>query len=228
MSWLTPSGSSYFLSKVVVNSAPCAPLHLLVMHRCRVAFPCVNYRPLLWRGMLQVPSRPTICDNSLKVQLRHSRISSFKQEGYYRFARAKDIHVDESCFTLLTARGGGPGGQGSNSSSNKVEMRVNMASLSEYFDEELIGNIKANECGKALTSDETQLIISSHEHRSMYQNKEECIRRLQQMIHVASWVPPVEANPIKKPSHIVSERKNERRKKSAVKKMRQTARKGLW
>nr|CCC90965.1 unnamed protein product [Trypanosoma congolense IL3000] len=164
----------------------------------------------------------------LGVSCRHSRISSFKGDGYYRIERPRDVSIDETWFTMSTARGGGPGGQGSNSSSNKVELRVSMSSLSEHFDEELIGRIKQNEHGKSLTSDMTQLILSSHEHRSLHQNKEECLSRLQAIIHKASWVPPVENPPTKMPSSVVSARKMERRKKSVVKKMRQAARKGQW
>ncbi|RNF15730.1 ribosome-associated protein [Trypanosoma conorhini] len=164
----------------------------------------------------------------LRLQCCRSHISSFKEEGYYRLAQLRDIQIDESCYTLRMVRGGGPGGQGANSSSNKVELRASIAALSEHFDEELIRRLKENEQGKALTADEAILIISSHEHRSAHQNKEACLRRLREMIQKASWVPPLEAGPIKRPTTIVTAHKTERRRKGSLRKMQQTARKGLW
>ncbi|RNF12764.1 ribosome-associated protein [Trypanosoma rangeli] len=164
----------------------------------------------------------------LCLQCCRSHISSFKEEGYYRLAQLRDIQIDENCYTLRMARGGGPGGQGANSSSNKVELRASVVALSEHFDEELIHRLKDNEHGKALTADGAILVISSHEHRSAHQNKEACLRRLREMIQKASWVPPVEAGSIKRPTTIITAHKVERRKKGSLRKMQQTARKGLW
>ncbi|ORC90966.1 ribosome-associated protein [Trypanosoma theileri] len=166
--------------------------------------------------------------NALSSQCARSQISSFKEEGYYRLAKLKDIHIDEDCYSLLTMRGSGPGGQGTNSSSSKVELRVSISALSEHFDEDLIHKLKDNERGKSLTADESLVIVSSHEHRSVHQNKEACLRRLREIIQKASWVPPVEAAPIKRPTSIVTARKVERRKKGSMQKMQRAARKGMW
>ncbi|KEG12423.1 ribosome-associated protein [Trypanosoma grayi] len=175
-----------------------------------------------------VDARGRMVPAALLLQCRRSHISSFKEEGYYRLAQLRDIHVDESCYTVLAVRGGGPGGQGANSSSNKVELRASVTSLSDHFDEELVQKLKDNERGKALTSDETLLIITTHEHRSAHQNKEACLRRLREMIQKASWVPPVECGPIKRPAAIVSAHKTDRWRKGSMKKMQRTARRGLW
>nr|CCC48408.1 conserved hypothetical protein [Trypanosoma vivax Y486] len=171
---------------------------------------------------------PFTAKQAIFSQMRRSQISSFKKEGYFRIASPKEISIDDRSYTILVSRGGGPGGQGCNSSSNKVELRVRISELSSQFDERLIENLRNNERGKSLTADETLLIITSHEHRSMHQNKEMCLQRLREFIHKASWVPPVEAGPIKRPATIVEAHKAERRKKSAIKKMRQMARRGLW
>ncbi|EKF37924.1 hypothetical protein MOQ_001875 [Trypanosoma cruzi marinkellei] len=165
---------------------------------------------------------------ALRLQYCCSHISSFKQEGYYRFAQLRDIQIDANCYSFLMVRGGGPGGQGSNSSSNKVELRASIIALGEHFDEELIQRLKENERGKALTADEALIVISSHEHRSAHQNKEVCLRRLREMIQKASWVPPLEKKPIERPTTIITAQKAERRKKGSIRKMQRTARKGLW
>ncbi|PWV13729.1 hypothetical protein C3747_41g241 [Trypanosoma cruzi] len=165
---------------------------------------------------------------ALRLQCCCSHISSFKQEGYYRFAQLRDIQIDANCYSFLMVRGGGPGGQGANSSSNKVELRASIVALSEHFDGELIQRLKENERGKALTADEALIVISSHEQRSAHQNKEVCLRRLREMIQRASWVPPLEKKPIERPTTIITAQKAERRKKGSMRKMQRTARKGLW
>ncbi|KAH9580128.1 Peptide chain release factor class I/class II [Trypanosoma melophagium] len=165
---------------------------------------------------------------ALSTQCARSQISSFKVKGYYRLAQLKDIHIDDDCYSVQTMRGSGPGGQGTNSSSSKVELRASIPALNERFDEDLMHKLKENERGKSLTSDESLLIVSSHEHRSVHQNKEACLRRLREIIQKASWVPPVEADPIKRSTSIVTARKVERRKKGSMQKMQRAARKGLW
>ncbi|KAK7194224.1 RF-1 domain containing protein [Novymonas esmeraldas] len=159
---------------------------------------------------------------------RASHVSSFKAEGYYRLDNPKRIDVDPCVYELRTMRGSGPGGQGTNSSSNKVELRADLELLAEFFDDALLTALRRNEAGGALTADGTTLVVSCHESRSGLQNKEGCIRKLQEMLHRASWVPPVEADPVERPSFLVTEHKARRRRKSNASRMTRSARSGSW
>ncbi|KAG5498618.1 hypothetical protein JKF63_02904 [Porcisia hertigi] len=166
--------------------------------------------------------------SSLTEGMRASHNSSSKETGYYRLGNPKNIIIDPSVYEIRTMRGSGPGGQGTNSSSNKVELRVDVDLLSEFFDDELLSTLRRNEAGGALTADGTTIVVSCHEHRSALQNKEGCLRKLQALLHRASWVPPVEADPVERPSSIVTEHKVRRRKKSNTARMTRSARSGSW
>ncbi|KAG5472332.1 hypothetical protein LSCM1_03731 [Leishmania martiniquensis] len=166
--------------------------------------------------------------SSLTEGVRASHINSFKETGYYRLENLKHINIDPSVYEVRTMRGSGPGGQGTNSSSNKVELRVDMELLSEFFDDELLTALRRNEAGGSLTTDGTTIVVSCHEHRSALQNKEGCLRKLQALLHKASWVPPVEAGPAERPSFMVTEQKARRRKKSSMSRMTRAARSGSW
>ncbi|EPY34247.1 ribosome-associated protein [Strigomonas culicis] len=125
-------------------------------------------------------------------------------------------------------RGSGPGGQGTNSSSNKVELRVDLGLLAGFFDEEVIAALIANEAGKHVSADHATLVVSCHEHRSALQNKEGCLQKVRVMLQAASWVPPVERDPVERPTHIVTQQKQKRRIKSNMNHMKKSARKGQW
>lgn len=183
---------------------------------------CFTMRRLLCAPLSFSPA------SSLFAARRTSHISSFKQAGFYRLASPKQIVIDPCVYEMRTMRGSGPGGQGTNSSSNKVELRVDLEMLSDFFDEELLAALRRNEAGASLTADGTTIVLSCHEHRSGLQNKEGCIRKLQELLHRASWVPPVEADPIERPTHIVTEQKARRRKKSNTNRMTRSARSGAW
>ncbi|AIO00344.1 peptide chain release factor, putative [Leishmania panamensis] len=174
------------------------------------------------------PHHLTASLSSLTERARASHISSFKESGYYRLENPKRISIDPCVYEIRTMRGSGPGGQGVDSSSNKVELRADMELLSEFFDEELLAALRRNEAGGALTADGTTILVSCHEHRSALQNKEGCLRKLQALLHKASWVPPVEADPVERPSFVVTEHKGRRRKKSNMGRMTRSARCGLW
>ncbi|GET90711.1 hypothetical protein, conserved [Leishmania tarentolae] len=165
--------------------------------------------------------------SSLTAGARASHTSS-AETGYYRLQNPKHINIDPCVYEIRTMRGSGPGGQGTNSSSNKVELRADMELLSEFFDDELLATLRRNEAGGALTNDGATIVVSCHEHRSALQNKEGCLRKLQMLLHKASWVPPVGAGPVERPSLIVTEQKARRRKRSNMNRMTRSARSGSW
>jgi protein subunit release factor B len=159
--------------------------------------------------------------------LRRSQISSFSRDGYYRL-QWKEVEIDPSCYEVVSSRGSGPGGQGANSSSNKVELRVDLELLGESLEEGLLQALKRNEGGKSITSDGTTLIVSSYEQRSAHANKEACLRRVKQLIAEASWVPPVPKDPIQLSDSTITRHKLQRRIRGNALKARSAARRGLW
>lgn len=175
-----------------------------------------------------VSSWPPVSAGALTTAARFSRFSSFKEEGYYRLTSLKDIIIDECVYDMRMVRGSGPGGQGTNSSSNKAEVHVDMVLLSAYFDEDIIAALRRNEAGKALTANGATLIAACHEHRSGFRNKEACLERIKEMIRKASWVPAIVADPIERPTHVVTQKKMERRARSNRHRMQRSARKGQW
>lgn len=109
-----------------------------------------------------------------------------------------DFVLPKSCYSITTCRGSGPGGQGVNSSSSKVELRVNLDQLlleSADIDADIITKLRASSGGSITKGDE--LIVSSHEHRSAHHNEEACLGRVMRMLREASAVeepppPPME------------------------------------
>lgn len=159
----------------------------------------------------------------------HSHTSSFKQDGYYRLT-PKEIEIPPHTYETTACRGSGPGGQGTNSSSNKIELRVSLELLAQTLDPELMVAFRQrNPCGDGIvSSDGSTMLVSSHEHRSALKNKEACLWRVRELLAEASWVPPVEAEKISTPSSTIHRHKQERRKKGNFLKMRSAARRGLW
>lgn len=187
---------------------------------------------LRWSTCLQVSSPTSTCcssTRSLVESRRWSNVSSNKAEGYYRLT-SRDISIPPEAYDVVTSRGSGPGGQGAQSSSNKVELRVRMDVLKTLIDEETFTQLVEQQSrpSGALTADATTLIVTCYEHRSALKNKETCVEMLKDLIVDASWVPPVEADPIQTPSSTVSKHKNDRRKRGNMLKARSSARKGLW
>jgi ribosome-associated protein len=173
-------------------------------------------------GMMRLRSCPQV------IARRFSQVSNHKVEGYYRLQR-RDIVIPEASFEIRTSRGSGPGGQGANCSSNKVELRLRMDALLTLLDDATYVNlVRQQQNGGALTGDGELLIVSAYEHRSALKNKDVCIDMIKDMIVHASWVPPVEADPVEMSEHTINRHKVERRKKGNALKMRKTARQGMW
>lgn len=155
---------------------------------------------------------------------RHYKVLA---EGYFR--HGKDVGVPTWCYEVQTSRGSGPGGQGVNSSSNKVELRVSISKLRSALgeDEDTTAALVKKNPG-LITGDGETLILTSHQHRGAHQNQEECLSKLKTLISEASWVDPVIesdhfAPHIRTKSQIAAKKKN-----SALRHIQQAASKGEW
>eukprot|EP00758_Cryptobia_borreli_P007938 Tbor_TRINITY_DN5343_c3_g6::TRINITY_DN5343_c3_g6_i1::g.4519::m.4519 len=132
-------------------------------------------------------------------------------EPYFVFPTEKDVpNITDAIYEELRSRGSGPGGQGSNSSSNKVEIHVDTELLEIILDgatapngasssssllssaSAIIERLKRHkEIRNRLADDDNKIIISSHSHRSAAANKEECLRVLRRCVQEASLVVPL-------------------------------------
>ena len=142
-----------------------------------------------------------------------TKVTDWAQEGYHKKTLA-DIEVRKWWYTTLYTRGSGPGGQGMQSSSNRVELRLNLELLasSDEFDESTIELLRKQQTSKICKAGD--LIVASHEHRSALKNEEECVARVRTMLFEAGYVQPVAKPPHELPKHVLKKAIEKRRKKS--------------
>ena len=117
----------------------------------------------------------------------------------YRYL-ANDIVIPPTHYTVTGVRGSGPGGQGVNRSSNKAEVRMVLSNMSlPNIDDDVW--VKFREMHhKHITVDDV-LVMTSHQHRSLQSNVDECVNKIREMVAAASFVaPPVVAINMEMPS----------------------------
>ena len=119
--------------------------------------------------------------------------------GTYRLPR--DYPLPPECLKWTYSRGSGPGGQGVNSSSNKAVLKVSLESVMSFcvdIEVDIIETLRDQAASHLTGNDE--ILVSSHEHRSLERNKKVCVKLVQDMLYAASYVP----HPEKKhePSHV--------------------------
>ena len=101
--------------------------------------------------------------------------------------------VPESEIRLEFARSSGPGGQNVNKVSSKAVLRWSVG-LSQAFTEQQKALIRAF-AGSRLTKDD-EIVLSAESERSQLQNREEAVRRLQELVSRA-LTPRKKRKPIK-------------------------------
>lgn len=157
-----------------------------------------------------------------------------QQKGdYYRIETLDDARPPEEVIEWRSARGSGPGGQGVNSSQNKAELRVNLQKWNMIdpviFDLETFEKMKSDFGKKYMTATGDILIISSHLHRSLEKNKEECLATVKKMVRDASYVAPA-LNPVMKfdPDYVKRVVMPKKRFKSNMNKIKRSVKSGNW
>lgn len=173
---------------------------------------------LTWRTLLPLSSLATGA----------MRGTASLRPGYYR-THPQSLMLADHMYECVAVRGSGPGGQGCQSSSNKVELRVKLSELRQILDEVSFEALLRND-ERYITGNKELLIVSSHEHRSAAQNKASCIKRVEEMMTKASWEEPsYTAVPESTLSNrLVTATKHKRWKDSSMRKARQQVRSGKF
>lgn len=92
------------------------------------------------------------------------------------------VRIPEHELEFRASRSGGPGGQGVNTTSSKIELRFDVANSSHLSerDKRMIRSRLGNRM-----SDDGVLILQSSEQRSQHQNKDAAIARFQALVSEA-------------------------------------------
>lgn len=147
------------------------------------------------------------------------------------------------CYTVQTARGSGPGGQGMDHSSNKVILRVDLNKLSSLLAE--VAPRGENDCDgadfarkivdqlktEAASTKRDELVVTCHENRSLHTNTQIAVDKACAMICRASFakeerkVSPFAHRP---PDHVRDRAVFKKRLKGNMLRAKREARKGIW
>ena len=100
----------------------------------------------------------------------------------------REVTVPEDRYYVTSAKGSGPGGQAVNTSQNKAILRltgcVDSAPLAGLSQETWESFLRENH--QHITK-QSEMIFMSHQHRSLHENIQECIRKIQRLVHEASF-----------------------------------------
>lgn len=161
---------------------------------------------------------------STTTRMLLTNVHNWQAPGYFRL-QLDAIDVRPECYRVNMTRGSGPGGQGMQSSSNCVELRLSLEAMG--LDAATLERLKKNEERRiTMKSGSPELVVCSHAHRSAKQNQDECIAIVRELIHKASWVPPVAAPPHELSHRTLQKAIDKRRKKSMQRKAIQSVRMG--
>ncbi len=116
-------------------------------------------------------------------------------------------------FSFSTSRSSGPGGQHVNKTETRVELRFNVPD-SELLSEEEKHRLLDKLANKI--NSEGELILSSQEHKSQMQNKEECIKKFYELLAEALKVRKKRKKT--RPSKAAREKRLKEKKKRSEKK----------
>lgn len=91
---------------------------------------------------------------------------------------APGVFVDEGHLVYTATRSSGPGGQNVNKRSTRVELRVALSALGL----EAAAERRLERLAGAWLTDRGELLISCQEERSQKRNKDECLRKLKELV----------------------------------------------
>jgi len=130
--------------------------------------------------------------------------------------QAGKFTIPDSEFEFTFSRSGGPGGQNVNKVNSRVQLRWNVAASRALPDEV---KQRLQQQFKSRLNDAGELLIDCDETRSQHNNREICLERLREMI-LAAARPPKRRIATKPSKGAMLRRKQARKRRSAIKKMR--------
>lgn len=126
------------------------------------------------------------------------------------------VRVPDAELEVRTARSGGPGGQGVNTTASKVELRWDVRSSEALTAQQRARLI--DRLGSRLTSDGV-LILQGSEHRSQHRNREAVLARFRAIVGEA-LTPPKRRRPTRPTRGAKERRLRSKRVRSEVKRLR--------
>jgi len=96
----------------------------------------------------------------------------------------KEVTPDK--FNKKFSRSSGPGGQNVNKLNTKVELRLKLSEAS-WLPEPIRSQLEVKE--KNTINKDGELVVTSEQNRTQYENLENCLDKIRKMITVAAYVP---------------------------------------
>eukprot|EP00600_Ochromonadales_sp_CCMP1393_P006131 CAMPEP_0174954340 /NCGR_PEP_ID=MMETSP0004_2-20121128/369_1 /TAXON_ID=420556 /ORGANISM="Ochromonas sp., Strain CCMP1393" /LENGTH=179 /DNA_ID=CAMNT_0016202141 /DNA_START=131 /DNA_END=670 /DNA_ORIENTATION=+ len=131
-----------------------------------------------------------------------------------KYMQAKDVYIPLDKVQFNFARSSGPGGQNVNKLNTKAEVRFNVPSA-DWLEPEVKNRLMEYQSNKI--SKDGDLVVYSQEFRTQGKNKEDCLNKLRYMIAEASVAPKDRKMWEGLSEKGKEKRKEEKRKRGAVK-----------
>lgn len=126
------------------------------------------------------------------------------------------VEIPETELEFRAARAGGPGGQGVNTTSSKVELRWNVVQ-SVALTPEQCRRVRQR-LGHRITGDGV-LLLTGAEHRSQYRNREAVLARFRALVGEA-LEPPTQRRPTRPSAGSKRRRRENKQRRSETKQLR--------
>jgi len=126
------------------------------------------------------------------------------------------VWIDHQALSFAFVRASGPGGQAVNKISSAAQARLPLSGI-HGLDDPALGRLRKLAGRRLTTGDE--LIIESQEHRGQRANRDECIRRMVDLVSRA-WIRPVIRRKKKVTRSMIEKRLDKKRQQSEKKRRR--------
>ena len=132
-------------------------------------------------------------------------------------ALARGIHILRDDLRYAVSRSGGPGGQNVNKLNTRAELRVSVSDI-VGMNNAALDRLRTG-AGRRLTKND-EIVIHAESSRSQLDNKNECLRRLRNLVTRAAIAPKPRKK--KKPTKAMIERRLKKKRRQSEKKTRRS------